>query len=409
MTKDVNAEIAALQTEIEAVEKKIKQVEAALCLDSSWSGPNPYAGRGEDFLEKELGRLRDDLTELRREKNLLLEKQQNLLREENLSGAESKKMIRVFNEWSKKVQVWTVKDQTDMHLRLGRVHMELFSVKDDAVVDDFDAVVPASPEELRDPKSFRYVARPTSQKDELQHAKAMANNAADKLEAEAGSWLQDVGLTPHFRQGFFHDKHNPHHVFLQTPRWVKEGPGGNKSGERECDLLFTLDDNSILCFGSVKTKFTDDYMRELHANIDLLKDSSANVSIKIDPGPFASRFPAAVAKVVDDLYVPIGAVLACSPTVVGLAVTGIPNTELKPRDDVVVVESRGNFSLAPHPAAKYDATRPFLEAIRSVAAQQQQSSSAAAAFATVSPRIPRSAPSVIGSRAHHSLLRRARK
>jgi len=408
MATDSDDKIGALERKIGDAEVEIKQVKAALAGRVDDAGD--YAGYAEQafverktYLEKRLSELETALTALRNElgglRNVLAVK-------ENLS-AEAKKVIKVFNEYTNNVEVWTVKGQAHMDNRLGRVNMELFSAEDDAVVDDFDEVVPATPEELRDPTSYRYVARPSSQKDQLQHANAMAHNAADKLEAEAGSWLQDAGLTPHFHQGFFHDKHNPHHVFLQTPRWVKEGPGGNKSGERECDLLFTLDDGSILCFGSVKTKFTQSYMYDLHASIDVLKDRGADVKIKVDPEPFKSRFPAAAAQVTEARYVPIGTVLACSPTVVGLAVTGIPNTDLKPRGDVVVVESRGNFSLAPLPAANYDPSRPFLD-IRSVAAQQKQS--AAAAFATVSPRrIRRSAPSVIGNRALHSLLRCARK
>ena len=83
------------------------------------------------------------------------------------SGTDTKKLIKVFNDWSKKVQVWTVRDQMNMDARLGRVHMELFLAQDDSVVDDFDEVVAASPDELRDPNSCRYVARPISQKSKL--------------------------------------------------------------------------------------------------------------------------------------------------------------------------------------------------------------------------------------------------
>jgi len=79
----VNAEIAALETEEEKeVKKELNQVKAALRLDSSWSGPNPYDA--EDWtrqdLRAELGRLRDYLTEQRREKNLLLEKKRRAAR-----------------------------------------------------------------------------------------------------------------------------------------------------------------------------------------------------------------------------------------------------------------------------------------------------------------------------------------
>eukprot|EP00635_Sarcinochrysidales_sp_CCMP3193_P001332 CAMPEP_0118893328 /NCGR_PEP_ID=MMETSP1166-20130328/2582_1 /TAXON_ID=1104430 /ORGANISM="Chrysoreinhardia sp, Strain CCMP3193" /LENGTH=290 /DNA_ID=CAMNT_0006832131 /DNA_START=122 /DNA_END=994 /DNA_ORIENTATION=+ len=66
--------IEEAEKEIETAKGKIAEVEAALGLDLSWSGPNPYAGRGEDFLKKRLSELTTALTELRREKNLLLEK-----------------------------------------------------------------------------------------------------------------------------------------------------------------------------------------------------------------------------------------------------------------------------------------------------------------------------------------------
>jgi len=73
MTTDVSAEIAALKKKIEDAEVEIEQVEAALGLDSTWSGStNPYADAEKwtlEDLKAELGRLRDNLTA---EKNLLL-------------------------------------------------------------------------------------------------------------------------------------------------------------------------------------------------------------------------------------------------------------------------------------------------------------------------------------------------
>eukprot|EP00635_Sarcinochrysidales_sp_CCMP3193_P015585 CAMPEP_0118895364 /NCGR_PEP_ID=MMETSP1166-20130328/3747_1 /TAXON_ID=1104430 /ORGANISM="Chrysoreinhardia sp, Strain CCMP3193" /LENGTH=133 /DNA_ID=CAMNT_0006834379 /DNA_START=35 /DNA_END=436 /DNA_ORIENTATION=+ len=85
MTKDVNAEIAALETEEEKeVKKELNQVKAALeglravtgdARDKAFAEAGLYADRWTwEELKAELGRLRDDLTELRKEKNLLLEK-----------------------------------------------------------------------------------------------------------------------------------------------------------------------------------------------------------------------------------------------------------------------------------------------------------------------------------------------
>eukprot|EP00635_Sarcinochrysidales_sp_CCMP3193_P004027 CAMPEP_0118895736 /NCGR_PEP_ID=MMETSP1166-20130328/3951_1 /TAXON_ID=1104430 /ORGANISM="Chrysoreinhardia sp, Strain CCMP3193" /LENGTH=94 /DNA_ID=CAMNT_0006834783 /DNA_START=56 /DNA_END=337 /DNA_ORIENTATION=- len=89
----------ALEKKIETAENEIEQMKAALGV-GTFTGPNPYAdGWTREELKAELGRLRDDLTELRREKNLLLEKQ----------GTESKKKIKLLNEETERVEVWTVK------------------------------------------------------------------------------------------------------------------------------------------------------------------------------------------------------------------------------------------------------------------------------------------------------------
>eukprot|EP00635_Sarcinochrysidales_sp_CCMP3193_P003782 CAMPEP_0118896986 /NCGR_PEP_ID=MMETSP1166-20130328/4583_1 /TAXON_ID=1104430 /ORGANISM="Chrysoreinhardia sp, Strain CCMP3193" /LENGTH=91 /DNA_ID=CAMNT_0006836047 /DNA_START=118 /DNA_END=390 /DNA_ORIENTATION=+ len=84
MTKDVNAEIAALETEEEKeVKKKIKQVEAALeglraetdeARAEAFEKAGIYAdGWTREELKARLSELTTGLTELRREKNLLLE------------------------------------------------------------------------------------------------------------------------------------------------------------------------------------------------------------------------------------------------------------------------------------------------------------------------------------------------
>ena len=83
-------EIEQLKDEIEQLKGEIGQVKAAiglpppswlehvtvaLGLSSSLSEANPYAGRGEQFLEQQLVALSARLTELQKEKNLLLAKQ----------------------------------------------------------------------------------------------------------------------------------------------------------------------------------------------------------------------------------------------------------------------------------------------------------------------------------------------
>jgi len=84
MTKDVNAEIAALETEEEKeVKKELNQVKAALeglravtgdARDKAFAEAGLYADRWTwEELKAELGRLRDYLTELRKKENLLLE------------------------------------------------------------------------------------------------------------------------------------------------------------------------------------------------------------------------------------------------------------------------------------------------------------------------------------------------
>eukprot|EP00635_Sarcinochrysidales_sp_CCMP3193_P006589 CAMPEP_0118891508 /NCGR_PEP_ID=MMETSP1166-20130328/1499_1 /TAXON_ID=1104430 /ORGANISM="Chrysoreinhardia sp, Strain CCMP3193" /LENGTH=72 /DNA_ID=CAMNT_0006830173 /DNA_START=458 /DNA_END=676 /DNA_ORIENTATION=- len=60
--------------------------------------------------------------------------------------------------------------------------MDLFSKEDDAVVDDVDEVVAATPTEFKNPASYRYVARPTVGKSKLQYANEMAHNVAATLE-----------------------------------------------------------------------------------------------------------------------------------------------------------------------------------------------------------------------------------
>eukprot|EP00635_Sarcinochrysidales_sp_CCMP3193_P002510 CAMPEP_0118897084 /NCGR_PEP_ID=MMETSP1166-20130328/4638_1 /TAXON_ID=1104430 /ORGANISM="Chrysoreinhardia sp, Strain CCMP3193" /LENGTH=109 /DNA_ID=CAMNT_0006836151 /DNA_START=49 /DNA_END=375 /DNA_ORIENTATION=- len=102
----------ALEKKIETVENEIEQVEAALCLDSSWSGPNPYDAEDwkRDELKERLSALTTGLTELRRKENLLLEKQ----------GTESKKKIKLLNEETERVEVWTVKGQAQFDARFLR-------------------------------------------------------------------------------------------------------------------------------------------------------------------------------------------------------------------------------------------------------------------------------------------------
>ena len=91
------------------------------------------------------------------------------------------KKIKVLNEEREGVEVWTVKSQEDMRSRLLQSNMDLFSKEDDAVVDDFDEVVAANPSELKNPASYRYVARPNVGKSKLQYANEMAHNVAATL------------------------------------------------------------------------------------------------------------------------------------------------------------------------------------------------------------------------------------
>eukprot|EP00635_Sarcinochrysidales_sp_CCMP3193_P002547 CAMPEP_0118895456 /NCGR_PEP_ID=MMETSP1166-20130328/3803_1 /TAXON_ID=1104430 /ORGANISM="Chrysoreinhardia sp, Strain CCMP3193" /LENGTH=112 /DNA_ID=CAMNT_0006834485 /DNA_START=57 /DNA_END=392 /DNA_ORIENTATION=- len=107
----------ALEKKIDTAENEIEQMKAALGV-GTFRGPNPYAVAEDwtrDELKERLSALTADLTALRREKNLLLEKQ----------GTESKKKIKLLNEETERVEVWTVKGQADMQSRLLRSNMDL--------------------------------------------------------------------------------------------------------------------------------------------------------------------------------------------------------------------------------------------------------------------------------------------
>ena len=65
-TGNVNEQIGAVQSEIEREKAKIEQVEAVLGVPSSWNQANPD-------LVLHLGRLLENLTELRKKENLLLQ------------------------------------------------------------------------------------------------------------------------------------------------------------------------------------------------------------------------------------------------------------------------------------------------------------------------------------------------
>eukprot|EP00635_Sarcinochrysidales_sp_CCMP3193_P009827 CAMPEP_0118920564 /NCGR_PEP_ID=MMETSP1166-20130328/19132_1 /TAXON_ID=1104430 /ORGANISM="Chrysoreinhardia sp, Strain CCMP3193" /LENGTH=387 /DNA_ID=CAMNT_0006861103 /DNA_START=30 /DNA_END=1194 /DNA_ORIENTATION=- len=369
MTKDVNAEIAALETEEEKeVKKKIKQVEAALeglraetdeARDEAFGKAGIYADRWTwEQLKAELGRLRDYLTEKQKEKNLLLEKQ----------GTELKKKIKLLNEETERVEVWTVKGQAQFDARFLRSNMDLFS-KDGAVVDDFDEIVAATPAELKNPTSYRYVARPTVGKSKLQYANEMAHNVAATLEAHAGSWLEGQGLCHHFKLGFYHDAHSGYNVYLQSSSWKTEK---NDTGVREHDLLFILQDANVICLGSVKTKVTNNHIRELQTDMSLLRDPT-NVNIRTDSDRDGSSFISIADALPFD---------HSSLAVVGLAVTAVPNAklDLKREDNIIVIESRGDFSLAAFVKDK-SAAKSLVEAVcESVARQRQEKIIPIAAF-----------------------------
>jgi len=356
MATNFDDEIAAQKKKIENVEKeiedgvkpKIKQVEAAL--EGRREGAGLYAGRGNEFLEgrllaigNQLAGLQTDLAELRKKENLLLEKQ----------GTKSKK-IKLRNEETERVEVWTVKGQAQFDARFLRSNMDLFSKENDAVVDDFDKVEAATPAELKDPESYRYVARPTVGRSKLQYANEMAHNVAATLETHVGKWMVAQGLHHSFDLGIYHDKYNPYNVYLKSDAWAN--PKKNVTGEREFDFLFTLD--NVVCLGSVKMKFTIDYMADLQADLDVLRTDLSQVSIKLD----RARDGASHISITDVLSSPLS-----SAVVVGIAVTALPNADLKPSNDIIVVESRGEFSVATFegkahpPPAVVDAVRQSAE------------------------------------------------
>jgi len=266
----------------------------------------------------------------------------------------------LLNEETERVEVWTVKSQEDMRSRLLQSNMDLFSKEDDAVVDDFDEVVAANPSELKNPASYRYVARPNVGKSKLQYANEMAHNVAATLETHGGKWLVDQGLCHFFDLGFYHDKHSPYSVYLKSAAWAD--PKKNVTGEREFDFLFTLDDNSVICLGSVKTKLTKKYMMDLHTDLEVLRDNPSQVSIKND----ITRGGVSHTSISDALSSPLSSPCA----VVGIAVTALPNTDLQPYDDVIVIASRGNFSFATF-EGKGPSTATVVDAVRQSAAKQR--------------------------------------
>ena len=378
-----------------------------------------------DFLLKESQLLQADVTanttlraELQKKENFALEKQ-GLITRATLpeSGADlgtTMKKIKVLNEVeSNKIQVWRVKSHARLQERLQLLSMILYS-KEDGDIVDFDDLVAAAPEELENPEFFQYVLRPSILTSSVRFAREMAHNVATTLEASemahnvattleahAGRWLERQGLSHYFSHGFYHDAESYYNVHLQSPSWETEE---NKSGLREKDFFLILDDNpAVLCLGSVKTKITMNHIRELQSDVALLRDLR-NVSIKKVSNSDGTSF------------ISIADALPFEPSslpVVGLAVTAVPNAklDLKRDDNIIVIESRGDFSLAPLSGVNYDPKGDLPAALRKLAAQQKQPPTAAApTFATL-PRSMRrpGGPNFIGSRTLYSLLRPALK
>jgi hypothetical protein len=165
--------------------------------------------------------------------------------------------------------------------------------------------------------------------------------ATSKRETDTGAWLsQACGIeNPIFGgDAIFHHADNPYSVELQHKSWVTDEK--NLNGVREVDLFFEAP-GGALCFGSVKMRFTSDYLCDLETALTF---ELAGWNIKVNKETFATKFPDIIQVDKEDGHVSLLALLPPEsiPSLhfVGLAVTGVPNRSLDVhKKPIVVVES----------------------------------------------------------------------